>query len=123
MILVDTSIWIDHFRFNNAHLSFLLKRNEVCIHPFIIGELACGNLKNRPTLISLLASLPQAVLAEHDEVMFMIDHHTLMGKGIGYIDIHLLTSTLLSKHTWLWSKDIRLSQIALSLDCEYQGND
>ena len=122
MVLVDTSVWIDHLRASDSHLVNLLHRYEVCVHPFIIGELACGNLKNRQTILSLLNSLSKAVHAEHDEVMLLIERNALMGKGIGYIDAHLLASAKLGSNTRLWTRDLRLSAIAKSLNIGYQEN-
>ena len=111
MVLVDTSIWIDHLRSGNAKLSALLNDGEVAIHPFIIGELACGNLKNRKEIISLLHTLPHIAKADDDEVLFFIEKHKLMGRGIGLIDIHLLASCKLGKARLL-TKDKRLRDAA-----------
>ncbi len=114
MILVDTSVWISHLREGNKRLAELLENGRVMCHPFIIGELACGNMKNRALILSLLQSLPMAVQAEHEEVMTFIEQHKLMGKGLGYIDIHLLASALLTGIR-LWTLDKRLSKVAESL--------
>ena len=89
MILVDTSVWIDHFRNGNAELGELLTSSEVMIHPFIIGELACGSMKNRKEILGLLNELPRADIAEHQEVLKLIEDRRLYGKGIGLIDAHL----------------------------------
>jgi predicted nucleic acid-binding protein len=97
MMLVDTSVWIDHFRRGNAQLKELLLGNEAVIHPFIIGELACGLMKNRSEILGLLRELPMAVVAEHDEVLKLIEAKELYGKGIGLIDAHLIASALLTK--------------------------
>ena len=97
MILVDTSVWIDHFRNGNSELEELLISNEVMIHPFIIGELACGSIKNRSEILGLLNELPHAVVAEHQEVLKLIEDRKLYGKGIGLIDAHLIASALISK--------------------------
>ncbi len=107
MVLVDTSIWIDHLRIGNAKLTELLNDGEAAIHPFIIGELACGNLKNRKEIISLLHALPHMTKAEDDEVLFFIEKHKLMGLGIGLIDTHLLAACKLEK-VKLLTKDKRL---------------
>jgi predicted nucleic acid-binding protein len=96
MILVDTSVWIDHFRNGNSELEELLINNEVMIHPFIIGELACGSIKNRNEILGLLNELPHAVVAEHQEVLKLIEDRKLYGKGIGLIDAHLIASALIS---------------------------
>ena len=114
MILVDTSVWIEHFRSGSVELDTLLHEGAVACHPFIIGELACGNLKNRAEIISLLQELPMASCAEDAEVILFINDHKLMGKGLGYIDIHLLMSALLTRIP-LWSFDKRLHETALAL--------
>ena len=115
MVLVDTSVWIDHLRSGNAKLAQLLNDGDAAIHPFIIGELACGNLKNRKEIISLLHALPHLDKAEDDEVLFFIEKHKLNGLGIGLIDIHLLASCKLEK-TRLLTKDKRLQMAADQLD-------
>jgi len=107
MVLVDTSVWIDHLRSGNAKLSTLLNEGNVAIHPFIIGELACGNLKNRKEIISLLHALPHIAKADDDEVLFFIEKHNLMGLEIGLIDCHLLASCKLGK-AQLLTQDKRL---------------
>ena len=99
MILVDTSVWIDHFRKGSTALKQLLNNSEVLTHPFIIGELACGNLKNRSEILGLLNELPKAVVAENSEVMKFIERTHLYGLGIGWIDVHLIASAMLSKAT------------------------
>lgn len=111
MILVDTSVWISHLRYGAPHLKELLNNGEVSCHPFIIGELACGNLKNRSEILTLLHALPMAIMAEHTEVLEFIESHRLMGLGLGLIDIHLLASSLLSEIS-LWSLDKRLKKAA-----------
>ena len=88
MVLVDTSVWIDHFRKSNRLLSSLLETEAVGIHPFVLGELACGNLHNRKEIIALLHALPFVTKADDDELLFFIERHALMGRGIGLIDIH-----------------------------------
>jgi len=97
MILVDTSIWIDHFRNGNAALIDFLHNGEVIVHRFVIGELSCGLMKNRKEIISLLAELPEAVIADHGEVLELIELKKLFGAGIGWIDAHLIASALLTK--------------------------
>jgi predicted nucleic acid-binding protein len=114
MILVDTSVWIEHFRSGSIELGTLLNEGAVACHPFIIGELACGNLKNRVEILSLLKELPMASCAEDDEVLQFINDHKLMGKGLGYIDIHLLMSALLTRVP-LWTLDKRLHETSLAL--------
>ncbi len=119
MILVDTSIWISHFRENNSHLKKLLLDESVTCHPFIIGELACGNIINRKEIIPLLQALPQASVAENDEVLQFIEHKKLMGIGIGLIDVHLLASSLLTG-LLLWTADKRLRTTASKLSILYK---
>ncbi len=97
MVLVDTSVWVAHLRDGTIGLEALLNEGEVICHPFIIGELACGNLKNRSEILSFLQALPMATHAEHEEVMQFIENYGLMGKGLGYMDLHLLASALLTK--------------------------
>jgi len=118
MVLVDTSIWIDHLRKSNAHLEQLLLDLEVACHPFIIGELACGNLKNRTEILTLLHALPPALAIEHDEILHFIEHNKLMGIGLGLIDIHLLASARLA-HLPLWTSDKKLFKAAEALHIAY----
>lgn len=113
-MLVDTSVWIDHLRRGNPRLSTRLVAGEVWCHPFVIGELACGNLKARQSLLSLLAALPRAPLAEHQEVLGFVEAKRLMGRGLGWIDVHLLASARLAG-TPLWSFDRRLASVAEEL--------
>ena len=114
MILVDTSVWIEHFRTGTAELQELLNEGHVVCHPFILGELACGNLKNRSEILGLLQDLPMAVCAEDDEILQFIESHELMGKGLGYSDMHLLMSALISRIP-LWTVDKRLHEISRKL--------
>lgn len=114
MVLVDTSVWVEHFRQGAVGLETLLHDGRVLRHPFIIGELACGNLKNRPQILSLLDTLPMAHLAEHEEVLHSIDKYRLMGKGLGYIDVHLLASALLTNSS-LWTLDKQLANVSSAL--------
>jgi predicted nucleic acid-binding protein len=118
MILADTSIWIDHLRKGNSAVSEFLREVQILMHPFIIGELACGNLKNRKEVLQLLMELPEAVVGQHDEVMQLVNSHKLMGQGIGWIDAHLLTSSLLSGAP-LWTADRKLRSIAAALGVLY----
>jgi len=115
MVLVDTSVWVDHLRSGNPRLASLLDRGEVVCHPLIIGELACGNLPNREETLSLITDLPQAVVAGHDEVMRFIEIDRLMGIGLGYIDVHLLASARLTM-TSLWTLDLPLRKAAAKLE-------
>lgn len=114
MILVDTSVWIDHLRKGDRELAGLLNEGVVLCHPFVIGELACGNLKNRAEILSLLAALPTSPVASHEEGLHLVADRKLAGKGLGWIDVHLLASALLSKCT-LWTKDKALESVAGAL--------
>jgi len=111
VILVDTSIWIDHLRSGSPALAALLQNDLVCAHDFVIGELACGNLRNRTELLGLLQSLPRLAAATADEALFFIEQQHLMGRGIGYIDAHLLAAAVMHGAR-LWTKDKRLNAIA-----------
>lgn len=115
MILVDTSVWIDHLRAGEALLVELLDTNRVLVHPLIVGELACGNFNNRKTVLSLLRKLPTVRPATDDEVLFFVERHGLMGKGIGYIDTHLLAAVSLTGTARLWTRDKRLNAVAESM--------
>ena len=119
MVLVDTSIWVTHLRQGNRQLEKLLIDAEVMCHPFIIGELACGNLKNRTEIISLLYSLPMAPTIEFDELLFFIDQNQLMGKGVGFIDVHLLASAQMTALS-LWTSDKRLKSAADQLELTFR---
>ena len=120
MILVDTSVWIDHLRIGHPNLVSLLNRNEVLIHPFVIGELACGNLKNRNAVLAMLQDLPKVISASDAEALHYIEQHQLMGCGIGYLDAHLLPATALTPPTRLWTQDKRLKSAASSLKLAYE---
>jgi predicted nucleic acid-binding protein len=119
MVLVDTSVWVDHLRSNNSGLKNLLNKGHVVCHPFIVGELACGNLSNRSEILSLLQALPLATHAEHEEVMRFIENYSLMGKGIGYIDMHLIASALLTKAP-IWTLDKKLKKVSFKVGLEYK---
>lgn len=111
MVLVDTSVWIAHLREGEDNLIHLLNNGEIACHPFIIGELACGNLKNRVEILTLLQSLPSAIVAEHVEILQLIEDHKLMSRGIGYIDVHLLASAILTEIP-LWTFDKKLDGVS-----------
>lgn len=115
MILVDTSVWIDHLRKKNSQLNSLLLNAAVLIHPFVIGELACGNLHNRNRILNLLGDLPGSRVADDQEVLFFIEQNELMGCGIGYVDAHLLASVSLSSPARLWTVDRKLNKVAIRL--------
>ena len=108
MILVDTSVWVDHLRSGDAQLADLLERGAVLMHPFVVGEIACGSLTDRSSILELLEDLPAAVVAEREEVLAFIERHVLHGKGIGYVDVHLLASVVLTEGASLWTRDKRL---------------
>jgi predicted nucleic acid-binding protein len=122
MILVDTSIWVDHLREGDAHLALMLERINVLTHPFIVGEIACGRLSDRAMVLELLESLPGAVVAHPEEVLLFIESHRLFGRGIGYVDTHLLASTALTEGASLWTRDKRLLAAASELGCSYLGS-
>jgi predicted nucleic acid-binding protein len=112
MILVDTSIWIDHLRAGDEHLADLLNSSQVLAHPFVIGELACGNLHQRDDILRLLNDLPRAPLASQEEVLHFIERNKLKGQGIGFIDAHLLAATALADTALIWTRDKRLQKTA-----------
>ena len=119
MILLDTSVWIDHLRQGDAQVVSVLQSGLVLSHPLVVGELACGQLKSRAEILGLLAALPQAKVAQEQEVLLFIERHGLMGCGIGYVDAHLLAATALSEGTRLWTRDKRLDTLAHRLELAY----
>ena len=112
MILVDTSVWIDHLRTGDPALAMLLQNGRVLGHQWVTGELALGRLSRRREVLGLLAGLPQATLATSSEVMTFIEDRRLFGPGIGYVDAHLLAAVLLTAGTRLWTRDRRLAATA-----------
>ncbi len=120
MILLDTSVWIDHLRQREPSVEFLLKRRQILIHPFVVGEIALGPMKNYDAILEALSELPQATVANHAEVLFVIKQHSLMGSGIGYVDAHLLASVKLIQNLRLWTRDKRLANVAEALGVGYQ---
>lgn len=108
MILVDTSVWVDHLRCGDTALAGLLETGRVLAHPFVTGELALGGLRQRDVVLSALQDLPQASVASDDEVMGFIGQHRLFGLGIGYVDAHLLAAVRLTLGASLWTRDKRL---------------
>jgi len=112
VILADTSIWIDHFRYFDAELRRIVEEDMLLCHPFVIDELALGSLRDRATVLAFLAAQRQAAVATHDEIMTMIERHGLFSMGIGYTDTHLLASVLLDRRTALWTRDKRLRAAA-----------
>ncbi len=121
MILVDTSVWVDHLRSGNAQLAELLERGAVLGHPFVVGEIACGSLTDRGAILALLQHLPMAAVAEPEEVLVFLTRHKLHGKGIGYVDTHLLASTALTGGAKLWTRDRRLHALARELGLAHGG--
>jgi predicted nucleic acid-binding protein len=115
VILVDTSVWVDHLRSADAALARSLEVGEVCMHPFVLGEIACGNLRNRREVLDLLARLPAAPVATDVETLEFIERRQLMGRGIGHVDVHLLASAALAGTTRLWTRDRRLAETAREL--------
>ena len=115
MILVDTSVWIDHLRNNEPVLAELLLQNQVLCHSFVRGELALGNLQQRNKIVTALDDLPQAPFVFTEEVNIFIENHQLFGLGIGYVDAHLLASTRLLGNARVWTRDKRLLLVATKL--------
>jgi predicted nucleic acid-binding protein len=118
MVLVDTSLWVEHLRQGHRGLASSLMKAEVVCHRFVIGELACGFIRNRKEVLSLLRSLPLAVEADHAEVMDFLERNQLMGKGLGLIDIHLMAAAFLSGMP-LWTLDTQLRREAFRLGIAY----
>lgn len=108
MILVDTSVWIDHLRASDERMTQRLLAGQVLAHPFVLGELALGKLRNRDTVLGALQDMPQAAVATEPEVLRLIGEKGLFGLGIGYIDAHLLAAVLLTPGSLLWTRDKRL---------------
>ena len=119
MVLVDTSVWVFYLREGNATLEKLLNKGQVVCHRFIIGEIACGNIKNRTEILTLLQSLPLATQAKHEEVMEFIETNKLMGRGLGYIDMHLSASAKLTGIP-IWTFDKRLDETNKELGISFK---
>jgi len=119
VILVDTSVWVDHLRSDDARLAVKLEAASVAMHPMVLGELACGNLKDRQTLLALWSNLPQIAVATDAEVLFFLECNRLWGRGIGYVDVHLLASVSLRAEARLWTCDRRLQETAEQLGLAY----
>jgi predicted nucleic acid-binding protein len=118
VILVDTSVWVDHLRRGDSVLVRHLNDGEVFCHPFVVGELACGNLKRRDEILSLLAAMPSATIATHEEALLLSTEQRLFGRGLGWVDVHLLASSLLSRST-LWTRAKALKTAAEGLKVGY----
>lgn len=119
MILVDTSIWIDHLRGSDAHLAGLLRDGRALMHPHVLGEIALGSLNNRAAVLGAMSDLPQTVVATDEEVLGFIDTHALFGLGIGYTDAHLLAAAVLAPGTRLWTRDRRLGAASIRFRLAY----
>lgn len=122
MILVDTSVWIDHLNRGNESLAGLLEDQCVWMHPFVLGEIACGNLRRRRPILADLSRLPAAPHARDNEVLEMIESRGLAGRGIGYIDCHLVASALVAAGTRLWTLDQRLAGVAKEFGIGHSGH-
>lgn len=122
MILVDTSVWADHLRRRDARLAAMLERGVVLMHPFVLGEIACGSLADRPVIVQLLQDLPSAAVADFEEALGFIERHRLYGRGIGYVDVHLLASVALTHGARLWTHDTRLHTVADTLGLALQDS-
>jgi len=118
MILVDTSVWVEHLRTGSGRLSALLGDGQVLGHPLVIGELACGTLRNRQEILSLLRTLPQAAVAEQEEILNFLEVQRLYGRGLGWVDVSLLASAVLTSCA-LWTLDKPLRRIAGALSLTY----
>jgi predicted nucleic acid-binding protein len=123
VILADTSVWIDHLRRSDASLAHVLREGLVLCHPFVIGELACGHLRQRAKVLDAMSELPSAPVATHHEVLVFVERHALAGRGIGWVDAHLLTSTALVGGAKLWTRDKRLSGVAADLHLAFAPAD
>jgi hypothetical protein len=119
LILVDTSVWVDHLRRGEPGLVGLLERSAVLMHPFVVGELACGSLRSRASILELLQDLPAAVVASPGEVLQFVESRALHGMGIGYVDVHLLASVALTPGAKLWTRDAKLRRIAAVHGCAH----
>lgn len=119
-VLVDTSVWVAHFKLRNDHLAALLEGGAVLCHPHVVVEVACGTPPARRTVLSLLSAMDPAPQASPEELLALIQRRSLHGRGCGYVDISLLASTLLRAGTWLWTLDKRLDALADELGKAYR---
>lgn len=118
MVLVDTSVWVSHLRHGNPKLQEMLQESQVVSHPFIIGELACGNISNRTEIISLIQSLPMLDVIEHEELLLFIEHNRMMGTGLGLVDIYLMASAILAGIP-LWTQDKKFKRTCSRLSIDF----
>lgn len=121
MILVDSSVWVDHLRLGEPELADLLEAGRVLMHPFVLGDLACGNLRDRAETLGLLGQLPSIEVASDEEGRYFIEQRALAGRGIGYIDAHLLAAAALAAGARLWTRDRRLEGVARGLGLAWDG--
>jgi predicted nucleic acid-binding protein len=122
VILVDTSVWVDHLRAYDPRLAALLNAGMILVHPFVIGELALGSLRQRKAVLTALLDLPQATVATETEVRHFIHRHALFGRGAGYVDVHLLAAACLTDGAELWTNDRRLHDVADELGLGIRHN-
>ena len=120
MILADTSVWIEYVRSGEPAFASLLNAEQILVHPFVLGELAVGSLKDRARFIETLRDMPQSMIALDDEVLRLIEKRGIFGRGIGYVDAHLLASVMLSAGSRLFTRDKRLARIATALEVGFQ---
>ncbi len=120
IVLVDTSVWVDHLRRGNADLVRLLDTGRIACHEDVIGELACGGLRNRAEILELLRNLPRVPAADFEEALTLLDSHRLYGTGLGWIDIHLLAAARLAAIP-LWTLDRKLAAVAARLGCAWEA--
>lgn len=123
MILVDSSVWIAHLRANDERLVALLETGEVSMHPLVIGELACGSLRDRALRLRQWRTIPALMPVSHDEALQFIERHRLMGVGVGFIDVHLLAAVASQPGTLLWTRDRRLEDVARALGTAFRALD
>lgn len=119
-VLVDSSIWVGHFKQRNERLVALLEAGAVISHPYVVAEVACGTPPSRRAIIDMLGELEQAPVATHDELLTLLEARQLYGRGCGLVDISLLASTLISERTWLWTADRKLEALATELGKAYR---
>jgi predicted nucleic acid-binding protein len=123
VILVDTSVWIDHFRAASPDLMRLLEQGQVLVHPFVVGELALENLRERSTVLNALKHMPQAIRAHDDEVLNFVEANRLYELGVGFIDAHLLASVRLTAGAKFWTRDRRLNTVGEQVSVAFQPRD
>jgi predicted nucleic acid-binding protein len=121
MVLVDTSVWVSHLRKGNPQMEALLLDGSVVCHPFIIGELACGQIENRKEILSLLQSLPMVEIVEHEELLLFIKRNRLMGIGLGFVDVHLMAAAVLAGIS-LWTYDRKLRRASTKLNIDFASS-